>query len=62
MARDKYEESYGVISDAEEQSNLLDNSDSLGEITVKGSDSTTGVTVNVNWYGNKDYVLSYKVS
>jgi len=34
--------------------------ESIGGITVKG-ESASGVTVDVEWYGNTDYVLSYQV-
>jgi len=66
MARDGYRESYELISSAEKMGTALSGND-LGEITVTGMGST-GVTVDVNWYGSdgddgdENYVLSYKVS
>jgi len=55
-----YKDMYDDIAaaDLQEAPFLVADSNSIGTITVKGSSSTP---VEVNWYGKKDYVLSYKV-
>lgn len=55
-ARNKYRAVYEDVAVAEEKKDPP--LDDIGKITVKGVGS---VSVDVNWYGNKDYVLSYKV-
>jgi len=58
-AEKKYEEIYDKISAADLQEGTpLDNSASIGKITIKGQDS---IEFEVGWYGDPDYVLSYKV-
>lgn len=57
----EYDEIYEKIAAADVQSDTLskDESSGLGKIAVKGESSTTQIAVD--WYGSKDYVLSYKV-
>jgi len=59
-AETEYEKIYGKITEADVQSTPFSESesDSIGKIVVKGSSE---ISVKVNWYGNKDYVLSYLV-
>jgi len=65
QAEARYETVYEDIAAADVKTNPLADGDSIGKITVTGkgtagaSDETVGV--DVDWYGNKDYVLSYKV-
>jgi len=54
-AETQYDEIYDEISKAYVQSEVLTDSNSIGEITVGA------VAVDVNWCGSTDYVLSYKV-
>jgi len=56
-AEKAYEEIYEEISKADLQKGSPSDDD-IGTITVQGSAS---VTVDVDWYGSTDYVLSYKV-
>jgi len=59
MAEKKYEEIYEVIAEADVQGTPLtgDAVSGLGEITIQG---TSNATLGVDWYGDKEYVLSYK--
>jgi len=54
-AEKDYEKIYGKISEADAQTTSAGD---IGEIVV--NDGSGEVKVTVNWYGNKDYVLSYK--
>jgi len=54
-AETEYDKIYEKIAEADVQSTML--SGSIGDIIVKGEES---VHVSVDWYGNTDYVLSYK--
>jgi len=56
-AEEEYKKIYGIISEADVQD--PENETITDMITVKG-DSSTRVTVAVKWYGDPDYVLSYK--
>ncbi len=55
-AEQEYGEIYDIISKADVQAPSA--TDSFGTITVKGG---ANVQVDVDWYGDKDCVLSYKV-
>lgn len=58
-AEKKYKEIYGKITAAEVQQDVLTNSENIGKISI-GTDPAKTVKVKVNWYGDTDYVLSYK--
>ncbi len=63
-AEEKYGKVDEIISDAEEQDAECSDSDGIGKISIRsGISSGIGsgsVDVKVDWYGSKDYVLSYK--
>lgn len=59
-AETEYNRIYNEITRADVQEEPHANSGSIGKMTVKGSGAAS-VTVDVDWYGSTDYVLSYKV-
>ncbi len=63
-AKTKYGEIYDKITVAEEQDNSSIIASSSGKITVgRTDDASTGAVsfTAVDWYGDTDYVISYKV-
>ncbi len=61
---EKYDDLYDIIAaaDVRRPSAEITNGDStIGSITIKKSPIDTGTNIPVDWYGDKDYVLSYEV-
>jgi len=58
-----YEESvYKKIADADTRDVSKKIDPGLGNVTVQGTPSGTPTIVDVDWYGDTDYVFSYEVA